>query len=34
MYIPELMCNKTVYRDGTESYSEVFNTDDPILADH
>lgn len=29
----ELMCYRTEYRDGTESYSEAFNPDDPTLLD-
>jgi hypothetical protein len=31
-YMPELLCYKTEFRDGTESYSEVFDTDDPTLS--
>ena len=30
--MPELLCYKTEFRDGTESYSEAFDTDDPTLS--
>jgi hypothetical protein len=29
--MPELFCHKTEFIDGTESYSEAFNPDDPTL---
>ena len=33
-YMPELVCYKTEFWDGTESYSEAFDPDDPTLVDH
>ena len=30
-YMPELVCYKTEFWDGTESYSEAFDPDDPTL---
>ena len=33
MYMLELVYYKTKYRDGTESYSEAFNPEDPLLVD-
>jgi len=32
-YMPELLCLKTEFRDGRESYSEAFDLDDPTLMD-
>ena len=32
--MPELLYYKTEFRDGTESYSEAFDTDDPTLSYH
>jgi len=31
--MPELLCYKTEFRDGTEFYSEAFDPDDPTLID-
>ena len=32
-YMPELLCHKTEFIDGTESYSEIYYPDDPTLMD-
>ena len=31
--MPELLCHKTEFIDGTESYSEIYYPDDPTLMD-
>lgn len=33
MHMPEPLCYKTEFRDGTKSYSEAFDPDDPKLTD-